>query len=110
MASMAWMAAAGVAGTLCYGLMLHRYTNAYAPFIDSTVLAFSILAQLLLMARRIENWPVWVLVNMVSVPLYASRGLYLTALLYAGYFVNALISWRWWRRQMLQAASDKLAA
>jgi nicotinamide mononucleotide transporter len=110
MASMAWMAAAGVAGTLCYGLMLHRYTNAYAPFIDSTVLAFSILAQLLLMARRIENWPVWVLVNVVSVPLYASRGLYLTALLYAGYFVNALISWRWWRRQMLQAASDKLAA
>jgi nicotinamide mononucleotide transporter len=96
MASMAWM--------------LHRYTNAYAPFIDSTVLAFSILAQLLLMARRIETWPVWVLVNVVSVPLYASRGLYLTALLYAGYFVNALISWRWWRRQMLQAAADKLAA
>jgi nicotinamide mononucleotide transporter len=90
--------------------MLHRYTNAYAPFIDSTVLAFSILAQLLLMARRIENWPVWVLVNVVSVPLYVSRGLYLTALLYAGYFVNALISWRWWRRQMLQAAADKLAA
>lgn len=98
--AMAWMAAAGVAGAAAYGLMLHHYTNAYAPFIDSSVLAFSIIAQLLLMARRIETWPVWLLVNAVSVPLYLSRGLNLTALLYAGYFVNALVSWRWWRRQM----------
>lgn len=99
--TMAWMTAAGIAGAAAYGLMLHRYTNAYAPFIDSSVLAFSIIAQLLLMARRIETWPVWLLVNAVSVPLYFSRGLNLTALLYAGYFVNALVSWRWWRRQMV---------
>ncbi|SFU94780.1 nicotinamide riboside transporter PnuC [Pseudoduganella namucuonensis] len=99
-ATMAWMTLAGVAGAAAYGLMLHRYTNAYAPFVDSTVLAFSILAQLLLMARRVETWPVWLLVNAISVPLYLSRGLRLTALLYAGYFVNALVSWWWWRRRM----------
>ena len=40
------------------------------------------------------------LVNTVAVPLYASRGLYLTALLYAAYWLNALASWFFWRREM----------
>ncbi len=101
--TLAWMAATGVLATVAYGLMLQAYTNAYAPFIDSSVLMFSVLAQLLLMGRRLETWPVWLLVNAVSVPLYASRGLYLTAVLYAAYWLNALASWFFWRRQMKAA-------
>lgn len=94
------LAGAGLAATVAYGLMLREFTDAYAPFIDSAVLAFSVVAQFLLMGRRIETWPVWVLVNTISVPLYASRGLYLTAALYAAYWINALVSWWWWHRQM----------
>ncbi|MYM40965.1 nicotinamide riboside transporter PnuC [Duganella qianjiadongensis] len=94
------MSAVALLATLGYGLLLQAYTNAYAPFIDSAVLAFSIVAQLLLMGRRIESWPFWLLVNSISVPLYLSRGLQLTALLYAAYWVNALISWWFWHRQM----------
>jgi nicotinamide mononucleotide transporter len=100
LAALAWMAGIGVLATAAYGLMLQVYTNAYAPFIDSAVLMFSIVAQLLLMGRRLETWPFWLLVNSISVPLYASRGLHLTALLYAGYWLNALLSWFFWRRQM----------
>lgn len=103
LASLGWMLAVGLAATMAYGIMLQAYTKAYAPFIDSSVLVFSIVAQLLLMGRRVENWPFWLLVNTISVPLYASRGLYLTALLYAAYWVNALVSWLFWRRQMRQA-------
>ena len=88
----------GVAVTVGYGVLLHAYTNAYAPFMDSAVLVFSIVAQLLLMRRRIENWPFWLLVNTIAVPLYASRGLYLTSFLYACYWINAVVSWVWWRR------------
>ena len=98
--SLAWMAAIGLLATAAYGLMLQAYTNAYAPFIDSAVLMFSVIAQLLLMGRRLDTWPFWLLVNSVSVPLYASRGLSLTAVLYAGYWINALASWFFWRRQM----------
>jgi nicotinamide mononucleotide transporter len=86
--------AALIAGA--YGWILHTYTNAFAPWIDSTVLTFSIVAQLLLMSRKVQNWPVWVLVNTLSVPLYFSRELYLTSALYAVFFVNALVSWRTW--------------
>ena len=94
-----WMIVpAGLAITVGYGALLHAFTNAYAPFVDSSVLVFSIVAQLLLMQRRIENWPFWLLVNTVAVPLYASRGLYLTAFLYGCYWINALVSWIQWRR------------
>ena len=105
------MAVAGLAATAAYGLMLQVYTDAYAPFIDSAVLMFSIIAQLLLMGRRLQTWPFWLLVNTVSVPLYASRGLYLTAALYAAYWLNALASWFFWRRQLRgQEAKLQLSA
>ena len=105
------MAVAGLAATAAYGLMLQLYTDAYAPFIDSAVLMFSIIAQLLLMGRRVQTWPFWLLVNTVSIPLYASRGLYLTAALYAAYWLNALASWFFWRRQMRdQEAAAQLIA
>jgi nicotinamide mononucleotide transporter len=91
-----WQLLCGALGALGYGLLLRRFTNAYAPFLDSTVLAFSIVAQLLMMRRHVQSWPFWVLVNSIAVPLYASRGLYLTSALYAVYWINALVSWRHW--------------
>ena len=97
-ASLAWTVPAGLAATVAYGALLHHFTNAYSPFVDSAVLVFSVIAQFLLMQRRIETWPFWLLVNSIAVPLYASRGLYLTAVLYGCYWVNAAVSWLWWRR------------
>lgn len=95
--SLAWTLPAGLAASAAYGAMLHYWTDAYAPFLDSAVLVFSVIAQLLLMGRRIENWLFWLAVNSLAVPLYASRELYLTAGLYAVYWVNAIVAWRWWR-------------
>jgi len=80
-----------------YGFALHSFTDAYAPFIDSAILAFSVVGQLLLVQRRVESWFFWLLVNTLAVPVYWLRGLQLTSLLYAGYWVNALISLRSWR-------------
>ena len=102
--SLAWMVPAGIAATAAYGALLHFHTDAYAPFIDSAVLVFSVIAQLLMMQRRIENWPVWLIVNTIAVPLYYSRGLVLTSVLYAGFWINAIVSWWWWRRLAQQQA------
>lgn len=97
-AVLAWAVPIGGVATLSYGAMLHALTDAYAPFIDSAVLVFSVIAQILLMQRKVESWAFWLLVNTIAVPLYASRGLYLTALLYAVYWVNAAIAIRHWSR------------
>jgi nicotinamide mononucleotide transporter len=98
MASMLWIAPLGVGATAAYGAMLHHFTNAYAPFPDSAVLVFSIIGQVLMMRRRVENWSFWLLVNTIATPLYFSRGLHLTAVLYAGFWINALVSWRTWHK------------
>jgi nicotinamide mononucleotide transporter len=95
------IAAAAGAGAIVatgYGWLLYTFTDAYAPFLDSIILAFSVLGQLLLIGRRVENWWFWLLVNTIAVPLYAARELYLTAALYAAFWVNALVALRTWRR------------
>jgi len=94
----------GVLVTVGYGGLLWRYTDAYMPFVDAMVLAFSVVAQLLLMQRKLETWHFWLLVNTLSVPLFLSRGLTLTAVLYAAYWLNALVSLRHWRRLQAVAA------
>ena len=100
-----WMVPLGIIATLVYGGLLHAWTNAYAPFIDSAVLVFSVIAQLLLMQRRLETWMFWLLVNSIAIPLYASRGLHLTAVLYSAYWVNAIVAWFSWRRQIRAGSS-----
>lgn len=89
--------AAATAVAIGYGWLLWRFTDAYAPFLDSIVLAFSVLGQLLMMERRVENWWSWLLVNTIAVPLYASRGLVVTSLLYAAFWINAVVSLLKWR-------------
>jgi nicotinamide mononucleotide transporter len=101
---MAAMAAAAVLVALLYGALLQRFTDAYAPFLDSVILTFSVLGQLLLVGRRIENWWCWLIVNSVAVPVYFSRGLYITAVLYAGFWVNAIFALVHWRR-LLRAST-----
>jgi nicotinamide mononucleotide transporter len=104
LSQLGWTVPAGILATGAYGVMLHLYTQAYAPFLDSTVLVFSIIGQILMMQRRVENWAFWLLVNTICVPLYYSRGLHLTSLLYAGFWINAIVSWRNWRHLAAQAS------
>ena len=103
-----WATCAGAVVAVSYGWLLCRFTDAYAPFLDSIILAFSVLGQLLLIWRRVENWWCWLLVNTIAVPLYAARGLYVTAVLYAGFWINAVVSLRKWRG--LAAAAPREAA
>ena len=101
-ATLAWMVLGATGVTFGYGALLHHFTDAYAPYVDSAVLALSVAAQFLLMQRQIETWVFWIVVNTLSVPLYASRDLKLTAVLYGAYWLNAWYGW--WRWQRLRRA------
>jgi len=94
----AWLTMAALVVAGAYGALLHRFTDAYAPFLDSIILTFSVLGQFLLVGRRIENWWCWIVVNSVAVPVYFSRGLYITALLYVAYWINAIVALVHWRK------------
>ena len=67
------------------------------PWWDAFPTAGSVVGQWLLGRKYVENWPVWVVVNMVSVGLFAYKGLWLTVVLYALFIVLSVAGWRAWR-------------
>lgn len=90
----------GALAAVGYGWLLHRFTDAYAPFIDSAVLALSVVGQLLLMRRKLETWVFWFAANTLAVPLFASRELWLTAFFYTLFWLNAPLGLLRWRREL----------
>jgi len=87
---------------LLWRLML--WAKGAAPPVDALVTALSLAAQWLLNGRRLENWLVWIAVDLVSVPLYWSRGLPLIALLYLVFLGMCVAGWFGWRRQEAEQA------
>lgn len=90
-----WLAATA-AISLNLGWLMHRYTNAAMPFADSAIAGASVAAQILLGYRRIENWVLWIAIDVAAVLLYINRGLYPTAGLYAGMLVMSLFGLKEW--------------
>lgn len=80
------------------GLLLHRVTDSDVPFLDALPTVGSITGQFLLGRKLVENWGVWVAVNLFSIGLFAFKGLWLTVLLYALFAALAVIGWRQWAR------------
>ena len=83
--------------SLSLGWLMHSATNAALPFADSAVTGASIAAQLLLNNRRIENWVLWVAIDLVSIALYQYRELYFLAVLYIAFLVISVIGLREWK-------------
>lgn len=76
---------------------MHRYTDAVAPWVDGGIAMLSVAAQWLLARRRVESWWLWILVDLIAIPLFAWRGLYATSAVYVvllGLSIDGLVQWR----------------
>ena len=96
-ARLGWLGATAVL-TVCWGCAMHRFTDASYPFWDAAVAIPSVVAQILLSRRLLENWAVWIAVDLIAIPLYAAKDLWLTSILYVVFL--GLASWgfrSWWR-------------
>lgn len=99
-------ALAGIAfGTAMLGTIMHRLTDAAMPYPDAFITSASIAAQLLLSFRLIENWLLWIVIDIVAVGLYLTRDLTLTAGLYTAFLVLSMMGFREW----IKAESTKTA-
>lgn len=87
-----------VAGTLTIGTLLGRYTDATLPYLDSALTVCSLIAQWLMTRKVLENWMLWVTLDVVYVGLFIHRALYPTALLYAVFLVLAAMGHVQWTR------------
>lgn len=95
-----WLVLLALVVTLGQGWLLSHYTDGQAPYADAAMLVLSMIGQLMMMRRKLECWWVWLLVNSIAIPLYYSDGLYVTAVLYVGFWINAVVALRHWRRLM----------
>ena len=80
------------------GLFLKHATDTDVPWWDAFPTAASVLGQWLLGRKYVENWPIWIIVNVVSVLLFAYKGLWLTTILYGLFIAMSLVGWRAWRQ------------
>jgi nicotinamide mononucleotide transporter len=86
--------------TLASGFVLSRYSDAAMPYIDSFTTWGAIVTTWMVAKKIIQNWHYWFIIDSVSVYLYVSRGLWLTALLFVLYLVLIVVGYRQWRKSM----------
>lgn len=85
--------------TAVLGFFLYNGTDASFPFIDSFCTACSLVAQIFLARKVMENWLIWIFVDIIYVGVYLAKDLHLTAGMYALYIYIAAIGYLEWRRE-----------
>ena len=82
--------------SLNLGWVMHRFTDAAMPYADSAITGASIAAQILLGLRRVENWALWILIDVAAIGVYLAKGLYPTAGLYLLFLGLSVLGLREW--------------
>jgi nicotinamide mononucleotide transporter len=82
------------------GWLLSRITDTDVPYLDAFPTVGSVIGQILLGRKFIENWPAWLVVNTASVGVFVYKQLWLTAILYVVFVVLALAGWARWARTL----------
>jgi nicotinamide mononucleotide transporter len=90
--------ALAAAGAVVLGSLMARYTNASAPWIDSTLTSYSLLAQVWAARRFIENWWLWITLDVFYMPLFIYKQLYSTSGLYLMMMMLCVYGLYDWRR------------
>lgn len=92
----------GIPAVLVFGIglgtLLDRYTDSPVPYLDSLLTSASLLAQWMITRKILENWIVWIVANIVYVPMFIARGLPFTAGQYLVFLLLATIGYVQWKR------------
>ena len=101
-----WIAslAGWAVGFVLLAWFLKTFTNTDVPHADGFLTAGSLLGQVLLSRKKVENWHAWIAVDILYVGLYVYKSLILTAILYGVFVLMAIVGLRAWRRAAQGAA------
>ncbi|MFE0630841.1 nicotinamide riboside transporter PnuC [Streptomyces sp. NPDC058864] len=104
------LAPATAVATVLLAVLLDRATDSTVPFWDALTTALSLAATYGQCRKKIESWYLWIAADLVYIPLYAYKGLYLTSLLYAGFLLLCLVGLRGWRNEAASRTAGPVAA
>ena len=100
-----WMAVVIIYIAVFYILMWvnrtdSEYVGSYLPWIDSFNTSFFLVATVLMAFKKVDSWIFWIIGNIVSIPIFASQGLYFTSIQYSVFLVLAILGLKEWRRKL----------
>lgn len=87
-----------VIGGTMLGAILDRYTDSPIPYIDSLLTSTSLLAQWMITRKILENWLIWIVADVIYVPMLVARGLPVSAVQYLVFLLLAVIGYYQWKR------------
>ncbi len=90
----------GILLTVLVGYFFKTYTAAVATYLDAFTTVFAIITTVLVARKKLENWIYWIVIDLVYVYLYGSRGGYLFAALNVIYIVVAYFGYLNWRKEI----------
>jgi nicotinamide mononucleotide transporter len=98
-AMIVWAAGAALASA-ALGYVMATRTDADLPYWDAVTTVLSMVAQYLMARRYLQNWLVWIVVDVLAIGIYWTKGLTPTAALYAVFLALAIAGYFSWRRAM----------
>ena len=99
-----------VAGTVLIGTLLTRNTDAALPYLDALTTSTSLVAQWMMTRKLLENWLVWVAVDVVYIGMYINKSLYVTAVLYFIFLLLSIMGFIQWRRTLARPKTELATA
>ena len=94
------LALVALAVFLLIAFILIRFTDSNVPWLDSFTTALSIVGMWMLAKKYVEQWWVWIVVDLISAGLYIYKDLHFTAVLYFVYAIIAIFGYRKWKGMM----------
>lgn len=95
--------AVGALISLALGAAMAHLTDAAQPWLDAALTGFSLVAQVWMAQKRVQCWPLWIVLDVIFVALFIYKALFLTAALYALFTLLAVQGWREWRNDLAPA-------
>ena len=94
----------GIGGSVLFGVISgylhHDLSNVSFPYLDATLTGFSIWGTYLAAKMKIENWLVWVFVNIIYIGIYLYKGMNGTATLYFIFLIFAFSGFYTWKKKL----------
>ncbi len=97
-----WIKIAVITALLYLAILfiLIRFSDSDVPFMDSLTTSFSIVATWMLAKKYIENWIIWIFVDVISIGLYMYKSLWPTVVLFIVYTVMAYFGYIEWKKDL----------
>ena len=97
-----------IGSTLLIGTVFHVFTDAAIPYLDALLTSMSLIAQWLVAKKKLENWVIWIVADIIYVGLFIFKESYPTAILYFIFILLAVGGYFNWKKKLAIAINNSI--